>query len=97
MGHRKCSTLLLHPWEGCEEYGSQRVCVYVCLLIYLKKPYVQSSQNFLYEFPTTAMAQSISDDSAIHYVLLFFVSCNLFSLLIYLRFCCYVVNKYTVT
>ena len=45
------------------------VCLFVCLLAYLKKLDSQFSPNFLYMF-LVAMAQSFFDGSVIRYVLL---------------------------
>jgi len=52
------------------------VCLSICPLAYLKKPYVQTSRTFLYILHV-AMARSCSDDNAICYVLpvLWMTSC----------------------
>jgi len=45
------------------------VCLCVCLLVYLKKPHIPTSRNFVYML-AAVVARSSSDDSVICYVLL---------------------------
>jgi len=58
--------IVTSPWEGCKVLWW--ACLYVCQPhIISKAKHNQTWQNFLYMLPL-AIAQSSSDDSAIHYV-----------------------------